>query len=456
MEYIILAAAVLALICSLAALIRINQAYKSMSDKLTERELRRELENQNNSFGQQISILRNDIEQSMSRYNNSVRENISFLTDSNEKRLENMRQTIDVKLETISAKNDQNLENVRATVESKLESILDKNDKNLEHVRTTVEDRLNKLQQDNSLKLEKMRETVDEKLTGTLEKRLGESFGTVSRQLTDVYKGLGEMQKLAEDVGGLKKVLSNVKTRGTWGEVALGSLLEQLLNPQQYKQNVKVAPRRNNIVEYAICLPGADGTGQVYLPVDSKFPMEDYISLVDASEGADAAALEAAQRGLKASVRRFALDIRDKYIAPPYTTDFGIMYLPTEGLYAEVTKDAALCEQLQRECRVTIMGPATLGAFLNSLQMGFKTLAIQKRSGEVWKILSNVKKDFGKFGDLLDKTSEKLEQASKTIGEAKNRSEQIQKKLRSVEELPEEGAPEAVIGENIPEQASEA
>ena len=189
-------------------------------------------------------------------YNNSVRENISFLTDSNEKRLENMRQTIDVKLETISAKNDQNLENVRATVESKLESILDKNDKNLEHVRTTVEDRLNKLQQDNSLKLEKMRETVDEKLTGTLEKRLGESFGTVSRQLTDVYKGLGEMQKLAEDVGGLKKVLSNVKTRGTWGEVALGSLLEQLLNPQQYKQNVKVAPRRNNIVEYAICQIG--------------------------------------------------------------------------------------------------------------------------------------------------------------------------------------------------------
>ena len=225
---------------------------------------------------------------------------------------------------------------------------------------------------------------------------------------------------------------------GTWGEVALGSLLEQLLSPQQYKHNVKVAPRRNNIVEYAICLPGAEEGSLVYLPVDSKFPMEDYLLLVDASENADYAAVEAAQRGLKASVRRFALDIRDKYIIPPYTTDFGIMYLPTEGLYAEVTKDASLCEQLQRECRVTVMGPATLGAFLNSLQMGFKTLAIQKRSGEVWKILSNVKKDFGKFGDLLDRTSERLEQASKTIGEAKNRTEQIQKKLRSVEELPEE------------------
>lgn len=438
MEYVILAVAVLALVCSLAALIRINGLYKSISGRLTESELRKELNSLNDRFEQKISTLRDGMEQSMNRYNSAVRENISALTENNEKRLENMRQIIDVKLESISAKNDKNLENVRSTVENKLESILDKNDKNLEHVRKTVEDKLNLLQQDNSQKLEKMRETVDEKLTGTLEKRLGESFGTVSKQLTDVYRGLGEMQKLAEDVGGLKKVLTNVKTRGTWGEVSLGSLLEQLLTPQQYKHNVKVSPRRSNIVEYAICLPGAEEGSQVYLPVDSKFPMEDYLLLVNASEGADFAAVEAAQRGLKASVRRFAQDIRDKYIVPPHTTDFGIMYLPTEGLYAEVTKDAVLCEQLQRDCRVTIMGPATLGAFLNSLQMGFKTLAIQKRSGEVWKILSNVKKDFGKFGDLLDKTSERLEQASKTIGEAKNRTEQIQKKLRTVEELPEE------------------
>ena len=438
MEYVILAVAVLALVCSLAALIRINGLYKSISGRLTESELRKELNSLNDRFEQKISTLRDGMEQSMNRYNSAVRENISALTENNEKRLENMRQIIDVKLESISAKNDKNLENVRSTVENKLESILDKNDKNLEHVRKTVEDKLNLLQQDNSQKLEKMRETVDEKLTGTLEKRLGESFGTVSKQLTDVYRGLGEMQKLAEDVGGLKKVLTNVKTRGTWGEVSLGSLLEQLLTPQQYKRNVKVSPRRSNIVEYATCLPGAEEGSQVYLPVDSKFPMENYHLLVNASEGADSAAVEAAQRGLKASVRRFAQDIRDKYIVPPHTTDFGIMYLPTEGLYAEVTKDAVLCEQLQRDCRVTIMGPATLGAFLNSLQMGFKTLAIQKRSGEVWKILSNVKKDFGKFGDLLDKTSERLEQASKTIGEAKNRTEQIQKKLRTVEELPEE------------------
>ena len=438
MEYVILAVAVLALVCSLAALIRINGLYKSISGRLTESELRKELNSLNDRFEQKISTLRDGMEQSMNRYNSAVRENISALTENNEKRLENMRQIIDVKLESISAKNDKNLENVRSTVENKLESILDKNDKNLEHVRKTVEDKLNLLQQDNSQKLEKMRETVDEKLTGTLEKRLGESFGTVSKQLTDVYRGLCEMQKLAEDVGGLKKVLTNVKTRGTWGEVSLGSLLEQLLTPQQYKRNVKVSPRRSNIVEYAICLPGAEEGSQVYLPVDSKFPMENYHLLVNASEGADSAAVEAAQRGLKASVRRFAQDIRDKYIVPPHTTDFGIMYLPTEGLYAEVTKDAVLCEQLQRDCRVTIMGPATLGAFLNSLQMGFKTLAIQKRSGEVWKILSNVKKDFGKFGDLLDKTSERLEQASKTIGEAKNRTEQIQKKLRTVEELPEE------------------
>ncbi len=438
MDYVILAVSVLALVCSVAALIKLSGLSKNTADRLTGIDLRNELENQNNRLSQQISTLREGMEQSMNRYNSAVRENIAALADNNEKRLENMRQTIDVKLESISAKNDKNLENVRATVESKLESILDKNDKNLEHVRTTVEDKLTQLQQDNSQKLEKMRETVDEKLTGTLEKRLGESFGTVSKQLTDVYRGLGEMQKLAEDVGGLKKVLTNVKTRGTWGEVSLGSLLEQLLTPQQYKLNVKVSPRRSNRVEYAICLPGAEEGSQVFLPVDSKFPMEDYLLLVDASEGADSVAVEAAQRGLKASVRRFAREIRDNYIIPPYTTDFGIMYLPTEGLYAEVTKDAALCEQLQRECRVTVMGPATLGAFLNSLQMGFKTLAIQKRSGEVWKILSNVKKDFGKFGDLLDRTSERLEQASKTIGEARNRTEQIQKKLRSVEELPEE------------------
>lgn len=416
MEYAVLAASVSALICGIVLLIKAGRISNRLDARLSDKQLREELDRQNAQFVQQISILRNDIAQSMSRYNDSVRENISDLSKSNEDRLDKMRTTMD----------------------SKLEAILDRNDKNSEQMRSTVEGRLNALREDNARKLEQMRETVDEKLTGTLEKRLGESFGTVSKQLTEVYKGLGEMQTLAADVGGLKKVLTNVKTRGTWGEISLGNLLEQLLNPQQYKQNVKVSPRSNKIVEYAVCLPGPDDSKQVYLPIDSKFPMEDYIALVEASEGADPSALEIAQRGLKNAVSKSALDIRDKYIMPPHTTDFAIMYLPTEGLYAEVTKDADLCEKLQRECRITVMGPATLGAFLNSLQMGFKTLAIQKRSGEVWKVLSKVKKDFGTFGELLAKTRDKLEDASKTIGKAQERSEQIQKKLRSVEELPEE------------------
>ena len=309
---------------------------------------------------------------------------------------------------------------------------------NIDQMTRMVDRRLQSLQEDNARKLDSMRQTVDEKLQKTLETRLGESFKAVGDQLERVYKGLGDMQSLAAGVGDLKKVLTNVKTRGTWGEISLGSLLEQVLTPQQYRANVKVAPRRGEIVEYAICLPGKeDGADTVYLPIDSKFPMESYIRLTEAAERGEPAE-DTASRQLEASIKENARSIRDKYIVPPHTTDFAIMFLPTEGLYAEVTRRAELCTVLQRDYRVTIMGPTTLGAFLNSLQMGFRTLAIQKRSGEVWKMLGAIKVDFGRFGVALEATQKKLSEATDII----------QNKLRSVEELPETEAAD-LLGEPL-------
>lgn len=333
---------------------------------------------------------------------------------------------------------DTSVKNQNQPILTGIAAMTDTNDRRLAQMQATLESRLQFLQEDNARKLESMRATVDEKLTSTLEKRLGESFNTVNQQLEKVYKGLGEMQTLAAGVGDLKKVLTNVKTRGTWGEISLGSLLEQLMSPQQYAANVRVAPRRSEVVEYAIRLPGKeDGQEVVWLPIDSKFPMESYIRLTDASEAGDPAALETASRQLEQIVRESARTIRDKYIVPPYTTDFAIMFLPTEGLYAEVTRRAELCTVLQRDCRVTIMGPTTLGAFLNSLQMGFRTLAIQKRSGEVWKMLGAVRREFDRFGEALAATQKKLEEATDNIGRAAKRTEIIQGRLRAVEELPE-------------------
>lgn len=320
---------------------------------------------------------------------------------------------------------------------------------NIDQMTRIVDRRLQSLQEDNARKLDSMRQTVDEKLQKTLETRLGESFKAVGDQLERVYKGLGDMQSLAAGVGDLKKVLTNVKTRGTWGEISLGSLLEQVLTPQQYRANVKVAPRRGEIVEYAICLPGKeDGADTVYLPIDSKFPMESYIRLTEAAERGEPAEVDTASRQLEASIKENARSIRDKYIVPPHTTDFAIMFLPTEGLYAEVTRRAELCTVLQRDYRVTIMGPTTLGAFLNSLQMGFRTLAIQKRSGEVWKMLGAIKVDFGRFGVALEATQKKLSEATDNLGKAAKRTEIIQNKLRSVEELPETEAAD-LLGEPL-------
>ena len=283
-----------------------------------------------------------------------------------------------------------------------------------------------------------MRVTVDEKLQKTLEARLGQSFELVRSQLESVQKGLGEMQSLAQDVGGLKKVLTNVKTRGTFGEVQLAAILEQILAPEQYEANVRTKKGSAETVEFAIKLPGKDDQDNfVYLPVDAKFPQEAYHALQDAYEKGDVAAVENASKLIDAGIRKFAKDIRDKYIDPPHTTDFGIMFLPVEGLYAEVIRRTSLMEQLQREYKIVITGPTTLAAILNSLQMGFKTLAIQKRSSEVWQILSAIKTEFQKFGGVLEKAQKKINEASNEIDDlVGTRTRAIEKKLRQVQEMP--------------------
>ncbi len=319
-----------------------------------------------------------------------------------------------------------------------LKKLTDTNDSRMEKLRETLQSRLQAIQEDNARQLEQMRATVDEKLHDTLEKRLGESFKLVSERLELVQKGLGEMQNLANGVGDLKRVLTNVKSRGTFGEVQLGALLEQVLAPGQYAANVETRKGSGQRVEFALRLPGRDGTegSIVHLPLDAKFPQEDYLRLVEAQERADAAAAEEAGKLLERAIRLAATDIRDKYIDPPQTTDFGIMFLPTEGLYAEVLRRPALADALQRDLKVLVAGPTTLAALLNSLQMGFRTLAIEKRSAEVWNLLGAVRTEFGKFGEMLDKTSKKLQEAGNHIEAAATRTRQMERKLKNVQALP--------------------
>lgn len=301
----------------------------------------------------------------------------------------------------------------------------------------TVERRLQRIQDDNSKKLEEMRRTVDEKLQGTLEKRLGDSFRLVSERLEQVHKGLGEMQSLATGVGDLKRVMSNVKTRGTWGEIQLGSLLEQILAPEQFERNVRTRAGSSAHVEFAVKFPGASSDSNfVYMPIDAKFPIEDYQRLLDAQEQADPAATETARRQLEVRLRQAARDIAEKYLEPPSTTDFAVLFLPVEGLYAEVVRRTDLIEFLQREWRIVVAGPTTLAALLNSLQMGFRTLAIQKRSSEVWEVLGAVKSEFAKFGDVMSKVQKKLAEAGNVIEQAQTRTRVIERKLRHVEALP--------------------
>lgn len=316
-----------------------------------------------------------------------------------------------------------------------LKGLSDSLDQRLATLRGAVDAQLKQIQIDNNQQLEKMRATVDEKLQSTLERRLSESFKQVSERLEAVQRGLGEMQSLSTGVTDLKRVMSNVKTRGTWGEWQLEALLEQMLTPSQYQKNYK--PRdKGEVVEFAIRLPGQDDGESVYLPIDSKFPVEDYQRLVAAADAGDADGVAAAGSALEARIKTFAREIRDKYIVPPKTTNYGVLFLPTESLYAEVLRRPGLAEGLQNDCRVTICGPTTLAALINSLQMGFRTMAIQKRSGEVFKLLGAVKGQFDQFGELLGQVQRKLDEASEKIGQASKKSDQISKRLRDVEALP--------------------
>ena len=328
------------------------------------------------------------------------------------------------------------LQRFSQTLAEQLRALAQSNDVRLNEVRTMVEAKLSAIQADNEKKLEQVRATVDEKLHATLEQRLGESFKQVADRLDQVHRGLGEMQVLAKDVGSLNRVLNNVKSRGTFGEVQLAGLLEQVFTPDQYGVNVETVPGSGARVEFAIKLPGRRDDGlPLWLPIDAKFPREDYERLLDAQERADKPEAEAAGKALETRLRLEAKTIREKYVAPPHTTEFAILFVPTEGLYAEALRRPGLMEALQREYRVTLAGPTTLLATLTSLQMGFRTLALEKRSAEVWEVLGAVKTEFGKFGEVLAKTKKKLEEASNTIDQAQVRTTAMTRKLKSVEAL---------------------
>ena len=377
----------------------------------------------------------------------TVREELRFGREESAKTARDLREEVsagqklsmDMMVRTIGemgkSQND-NLESIARLIQEMTES----NRVGIEKLRSSIDTQLKYLQESNEKKLDQMRETVDEKLQSTLEKRLGESFKLVSERLEAVQHGLGEMKNLATGVGDLKKVLTNVKARGTWGEVQLGALLEQILTPDQYDKNVRTRIDSQESVEYAIRLPGQDDGHEscVWLPIDSKFPQEDYLRLVDAADTADVDAVQKATAALIRSVHNSAKEIRDKYLNPPGTTDFAIMFLPTEGLYAEVLRQPGQVEKIQQDHRIVVAGPTTLSAILSSLRIGFRTLAIEKRSSEVWKVLSAVKTEFGKFGDVLAKVQRQLNTASNTIEQTGVRTRSMERKLRAVEELPSE------------------
>ena len=393
--------------------------------------------------------VRETVEQQLAQGRNEQAQRLADAVRSLEQKFEALKSVTEARLETSSQQQSRALADSRTDLTGTLDKMTLQIDQKLDGLKAAVEAKLQQLQTDNAAKLEEMRKTVDEKLQGTLEKRLGESFKMVSDRLEQVHKGLGEMQTLAIGVGDLKKVLTNVKTRGTWGEMQLGNLLDQILTPDQYEKNVATKAGSADRVEFAIKLPGRDlpDGKSVWLPIDAKFPKEDYERLVDAAEKSDAEAVEQASKQLEARVRAEAADIHNKYIDPPNTTDFAILFLPTEGLYAEVLRRAGLSESLQRDFRVVVAGPTTLAALLNSLQMGFRTLAIEKRSSEVWVVLGAIKTEFGKFGGVIEKVQKKLQEASNVIDDVVTRKKVMERKLRTVHELPAAEAT-AILGES--------
>jgi DNA recombination protein RmuC len=382
------------------------------------------------SLSQAAQHAREEQSVTMKRFGDTLGQTMAALTESTAQRMAEMR-----------AEQGAAMTRFGETLTQRLAALTESNAQRMAEVRATLETKIRDLQTDNALRLEEMRKTVDEKLHATLEHRLGESFKLVSERLEKVHQGLGEMQALAIGVGDLKRVLTNVKTRGLWGEVQLAMLLEQVLTPDQYGKNVECIPGTGERVEFAIKLPGqSDSLIPCWMPVDAKFPKEQYERLCEAAEKADGEGVLVAGRELERAVRVEAKTIAEKYLSPPLTTDFAILFLPTEGLYAEVMRRPGLADELQRTCRVTIAGPSTLTALLNSLQMGFRTLALEKRSSEVWQVLGAVKTEFGKFGDVLAATKLALEKVTRNIDQAEVRSRQMARKLKTVEALPSEVA----------------
>lgn len=411
-DYLLIAVLAVVVACALMLYIILSRNKVDGSDRL-ERVLREELRMEREESTRTASALRQEVSNAQKSSSDTVIKAMEALGGMQKEQLE--------------------------TVSSRIGELTSSNLDQLEKLRGIVETQLKSLQESNDTKLEQMRATVDEKLQSTLEKRLGESFSQVSKRLEEVHRGLGEMQSLASGVGDLKRVLTNVKTRGTWGEVQLGAILEQILTPDQYATNVCTCEGSSERVEFAIRLPGRDdhADSTVWLPIDAKFPQEDIQRLNDASEAADLEGVKKARASLLKTVESSARDISSKYLNPPYTTDFAIMFLSTESLYAEVLREPGFMQKLQHDYRVTIAGPATLAAFVNSLRMGFRTLAIEKRSSEVWQVLGAVKTEFGKFGDVLEKVKRQLNTAASTIDQTQVRTRAMERKLKGVEELPE-------------------
>lgn len=437
------------------------QRSQQQAGERIERELREQLQSTSQATRQELGGNFTQFQQALAAQLTSVAtlqnsqidtfaQQLAKLNEANAQQLEAMRQSMTQQAQTGREEQSAALKRFGDTLNQSLAALTESNAQRMAEVRATLEAKIRDLQTDNGTRLEEMRKTVDEKLHATLEQRLGESFKLVSDRLEKVHQGLGEMQQLAIGVGDLKRVLTNVKTRGTWGEVQLEMLLEQLLTPDQYAKNVETIPRSGARVEFAVKLPGKDDANvPVWMPIDAKFPKEQYERLAEAAEHADVDGVTAAGRELEMVIRSEAKKIAEKYLSPPLTTDFAILFLPTEGLYAEVMRRPGLADELQRSCRVSIAGPSTLSALLNSLQMGFRTLALEKRSSEVWQVLGAVKTEFGKFGDVLSATKATLERAAKNIEQAETRTRQMSRKLKSVEALPSETAQQLLGGESL-------
>ncbi|MFG6415348.1 DNA recombination protein RmuC [Roseateles sp. DC23W] len=413
--------------------LEVPQALLQSNERL-ERELRDEL-------GRSASGTRQELVQGLAQFQQVLAQGLQGSNQSLSAQALAAREAQDAAAVRNAQAQAESMQKLNDAMREQLQALSKTNDQRLAELRLTVEQRLTAIQQDNEKKLEQMRATVDEKLHATLEQRLGESFKQVAERLEQVHKGLGEMQNLARDVGSLNRVLTNVKTRGVFGEVQLAGLLDQVFTAEQYAANVAVLPGSNDRVEFAISLPGQRQDGKpLWLPIDAKFPREDYERLLDAQERADAPAAEAAGKAIENRLRLEAKTIREKYVAPPHTTDFGILFVPTEGLYAEALRRPGLLESLQREYKVMLCGPTTLLATLTSLQMGFRTLALEKRSAEVWEVLGAVKTEFGKFGDVLAKAKKKLEEAGNTLDAAEVRTRAMTRKLKGVEALPDDAS----------------